>query len=170
LYNRLKRTPNASRIPSPLNPIRNPDSLVPSDARWRKEEREIRRRRTITSLDTSAFARRAGDRRSRTECEEFMPGLDISDHCYRCRQDSLCKRLLAQHAREMLRSTSTSPISSEGTLSSDEEDEILNTHADPITTMGKAFELKAGITVADVDVIAGDEDAITLPGTVELMA
>ena len=66
LYNRMKRTPNASRIPSPLNPIRNPDSLVPTDARWIKEEREIRRRRVMTSLDTSAFARRAGDRRSRT--------------------------------------------------------------------------------------------------------
>lgn len=66
LYNRLKRTPNASRIPSPLNPIRNPDSLVPSDAKWIKEERDIRRRRIMTSLDTSAFARRAGDRRSRT--------------------------------------------------------------------------------------------------------
>ena len=66
LYNRLKRTPNASRIPSPLNPIRNSDSMVPSDARWIKEEREIRRRRIMTSLDTSAFARRAGDRRSRT--------------------------------------------------------------------------------------------------------
>jgi len=99
-----------------------------------------------------------------------MPGLDISDHCYRCRQDSLCKRLLAQRAREMLRSTSTSPISSEGTLSSDEEDEILNTHADSIATLGKAFELKAGITVADIDTITSDEGAITLPATVELMA
>ena len=66
LYTRLKRTPNTSRILSPLNPIRNPDSLVPSDAKWTKEEREIRRRRIMTSLDTSAFARRAGDRRSRT--------------------------------------------------------------------------------------------------------
>ena len=99
-----------------------------------------------------------------------MPGLEISDHCHRCRQDSLCKRLLAQRAREMLRSTSTSPISSEGTLSSDEEDEILNTHVDAITTLGKAFELKTSITVADVDPIAGDEDAITLPATVELLA
>ena len=99
-----------------------------------------------------------------------MPGLDISDHCYRCRQDSLCKRLLAQRARELLRSTSTSPISSEGTLSSDEEDEILNTHADSIATLGKAFELKAGIAVADVDIIAGHEGAITLPATVALMA
>jgi hypothetical protein len=99
-----------------------------------------------------------------------MPGLDISDHCYRCRQDSLCKRLLAQRAREMLRSTSTSPISSEGTLSSDEEDEILNTHVDPIPTLGKTFELKARIAVADVDIIAGNENAITLPATVELMA
>jgi len=99
-----------------------------------------------------------------------MPGLDISDHCYRCRQDSLCKRLLAQRAREMLRSTSTSPISSEGTLSSDEEDEILNTHADSIVTLGKVFELKAGITVADVEIIADREGAITLPATVELMA
>ena len=105
-----------------------------------------------------------------SECEEFTPGLDISDHCYRCRQDSLCKRLLAQRAREMLRSTSTSPISSEGTLSSDEEDEILNTHADALSTLGKAFELKTGITVADVDAIAGDENAITFPATVELMA
>lgn len=66
LYNRLKRTSNVSRILSPLNPIRNPSSLVPSDAKWMKEEREIRRRRVMTSLDTSAFARRAGDRRSRT--------------------------------------------------------------------------------------------------------
>ena len=66
LYNRLKRTPNVSRIFSPLNPIRNPESLVPSDAKWMKEAREIRRRRVMTSLDTSAFARRAGDRRSRT--------------------------------------------------------------------------------------------------------
>jgi len=66
LYNRLKRTPNVSRIFSPLNPIRNPDSLVTSDAKWVKEEREIRRRRLMTSLDTSAFARRARDRRSRT--------------------------------------------------------------------------------------------------------
>jgi hypothetical protein len=54
-------------------------------------------------------------------------------------------------------------------LSSDEEDEILNTHVDAIT-LGKAFELKTGITVADVDTIAGDEDAITLPATVELLA
>jgi hypothetical protein len=135
-----------------------------------KEEREIRRRRVMTSLDTSAFARRACDRRSRTECEEFMPGLDISDHCYRCRQDSLCKRLLVQRVREMLRSTSTSPISSEGTLSSDEEDEILGSHVDPITTLGKGFELRTGVTVADIDAITGDEDAITLPSTVELMA
>ena len=66
LYNRLRRTPNVSRILSPLNPIRNPNSLVPSDAKWVKEEREIRRRRLMTSLDTSAFARRARDRRSRT--------------------------------------------------------------------------------------------------------
>ena len=66
LYNRLKRTPNVSRILSPLNPIRNPDSLVTSDAKWIKEEREIRRRRVMTSLDTSAFARRVSDRRSRT--------------------------------------------------------------------------------------------------------
>ena len=66
LYNRLKRTPNVSRILSPLNPIRNPESLNPSDAKLIKEEREIRRRRVMTSLDTSAFARRAGDRRSRT--------------------------------------------------------------------------------------------------------
>jgi len=170
VYNRLKRTPGISRILSPLNPIRNPDSLVPSDAKWIKEEREIRRRRIMTSLDTSAFARRAGDRRSRTECEEFMPGLDISDHCYRCRQDSLCKRLLVQRAREMLRSTSTSPISSEGTLSSDEEDEILGAHPGAINTLDKAFELKADIAVVDVDAIVGDEDAITLPSTVELMA
>jgi len=99
-----------------------------------------------------------------------MLSLDISDHCYRCRQDSLCKRLLAQRAREMLRSTSTSPISSEGTLSSDEEDEFLNTHVDAITALGKGFELKTGITVADIDTIADDEDAITLPATVELMA
>lgn len=99
-----------------------------------------------------------------------MPGLDISDHCYRCRQDSLCKRLLAQRAREMLRSTATSPISSEGTLSSDEEDEILNAHVDAITTLGKGFELKTGVTVADIDPITGDEDVITLPSTVELMA
>ena len=70
----------------------------------------------------------------------------------------------------MLRSTSTSPISSEGTLSSDEEDEILNTHIDAITTLGKGFELKTRIAVADIDAIAGDEDAITLPATVELMA
>lgn len=105
-----------------------------------------------------------------SECEEFMLGLDISDHCYRCRQDSLCKRLLVQRAREMLRSTSTSPISSEGTLSSDEEDEILNTHVDAITPLDKGFELKTGVTVADIDAIAGDEDAITLPATVELMA
>lgn len=124
----------------------------------------------MTSLDTSAFARRAGDRRSRTECEEFMPGLDISDHCYCCRQDSLCKRLLVQRAREMLRSTSTSPISSEGTLSSDEEDDILNTHVDAITALGKGFELKTGVTVAEVDTITGGEAAITLPSTVELMA
>ncbi|KAF9648965.1 hypothetical protein BDM02DRAFT_3269108 [Thelephora ganbajun] len=165
LYNRLKRTPNISRILSPLNPIRNPDSLVPSDVKWIKEEREIRRRRIMTSLDTSAFARRTGDRRSRTECEEFMPGLDISDHCYRCRQDTLCKRLLVQRAREMLRSTSTSPISSEGTLSSDEEDEILNTHVDAIATLGKGLELKTRIAVVDIDAIAGDEGAITLPTT-----
>lgn len=99
-----------------------------------------------------------------------MPGLDISDHCYRCRQDSLRKRLLAQRAREMLRSTSTSPISSEGTLSSDEEDEVLNTHLDPIATLGKGFELNARVTVADIDSIAGDEDVITIPSTVELMA
>ena len=66
LYNRLKRAPNVSRILSPLNPIRNPESLVPSDVKWMKEEREIRRRRIMTSLDTSAFARREGDRRSRT--------------------------------------------------------------------------------------------------------
>jgi len=99
-----------------------------------------------------------------------MPGLDISDHCYRCRQDSLCKRLLVQRAREMLRSTSTSPISSEGTLSSDEEDEMLNSHVDAVIALGKSFELKTGITVADIDTIAGDEDAITLPATVELMA
>jgi hypothetical protein len=105
-----------------------------------------------------------------SECEEFMPGLDISDHCYRCRQDPLCKRLLVQRARELLRSTSTSPISSEGTLSSDEEDEILSAHVDAITTLGKAFELRVPIAVADVDAIAGDEDAITLPTTVELMA
>ena len=104
-----------------------------------------------------------------SECEEFMLGLDISDHCYRCRQDSLCSRLLVHRAREMLRSTSTSPISSEGTLSSDEEDEILNTHVDVISTLGKGFELKAGIAVADMDIIAGDEGAITLPSTVELM-
>jgi len=125
----------------------------------------------MTSLDTSAFARRAGDRRSRTECEEFMPGLDISDHCYLCRQDSLCKRLLVQRAREMIRSTSTSPISSEGALSSDEEDDVLSAHVDAIaTTLAKGFELKAGVTVADIDAIAGNEDAITLPTTVELMA
>lgn len=170
LYNRLKRTPNVSRILSPLNPIRNPDSFIPSDVKLLKEEREIRRRRVMTSLDTSAFARRAGDRRSRTDCEEFMPGLDISDHCHRCRQDSLCKRLLVQRAREVLRSTSTSPISSEDTLSSDEEDEILNAHIDAITTLGKGFQLKTGVTVAEIDTIAGDEDAITLPSTVELMA
>jgi hypothetical protein len=66
LYNRLKRTPNISRVLSPLNPVRNPDSLVPPGAKWIKEEREVRRRRIMTSLDTSAFARRAGDRRSRT--------------------------------------------------------------------------------------------------------
>ena len=65
LYNRLKRTPNVSRILSPLNPIRNPTSFVPSDAKWMKEEREIRRRRLVTSLETSAFARRAVDRRTR---------------------------------------------------------------------------------------------------------
>jgi hypothetical protein len=106
----------------------------------------------------------------RSECEEFMPGLDISDHCYRCRQDSLCKRLLVQHAREMLRSTSTSPISSEGTLSSDEEDEILNAHIDAIIPLGKGFKLATGVTVADIDPFAGDEDTITLPATVELMA
>lgn len=99
-----------------------------------------------------------------------MPGLDISDHCHRCRQDSLCKRLLVQRAREVLRSTSTSPISSEDTLSSDEEDEILNAHIDAITTLGKGFQLKTGVTVAEIDTIAGDEDAITLPSTVELMA
>jgi hypothetical protein len=99
-----------------------------------------------------------------------MPGLDISDHCYRCRQDSLCKRLLVQRAREMLRSTSTSPISSEGTLSSDEEDEILNTPLDPISTLAKGFELRTGVTVADIDSITGGEDAITFPSTVELMA
>ena len=99
-----------------------------------------------------------------------MLSLDISDHCYRCRQDSLCKRLLVQRAREMLRSTSTSPISSEGTLSSDEEDEILNTHVDAITTLGKGFQLKTAVTVAYADAIADDEDAITLPATVELMA
>lgn len=97
-----------------------------------------------------------------------MPALDISDHCYRCRQDSLCKRLLAQRAREMLRSTSTSPISSEGALSSDEEDEILNSHID--AALGKGFELKTRVAVADIDSIAGDEDVITLPSTVELMA
>ena len=106
----------------------------------------------------------------RSECEEFMPGLDISDHCYRCRQDSLCKRLLVQRAREMLRSTSTSPISSEGTLSSDEEDEILNTHVEAITSLGKGLKLSAGVTVADIDAIIGNEGAITLPATVELMA
>ena len=99
-----------------------------------------------------------------------MPGLELSDHCHRCRQDSLCKRLLAQRAREMLRSTSTSPISSEGTLSSDEEDEVLSTHVDAITLLGKALEPKIGITVAEVDPIPGDEDAITLPATVELLA
>jgi len=55
-------------------------------------------------------------------------------------------------------------------LSSDEEDEILNTHVDVISTLGKGFELKAGISVADMDIIAGDEGAITLPSTVELMA
>lgn len=99
-----------------------------------------------------------------------MPGLDISDHCYRCRQDSLCKRLLAQRAREMLRSTSTSPISSEDTLSSDEDDEILNAHVDAIIALGKGFELKTSVTVAEVETIAGGEDAITLPSTVELMA
>ena len=66
LYNRLKRSPNVSRILSPLNPIRNPESLVPSDAKWYKDERETRKRRILTSLDTSAFARRAIDRRSRT--------------------------------------------------------------------------------------------------------
>jgi glycerol-3-phosphate O-acyltransferase len=98
-----------------------------------------------------------------------MPGLDISDHCYRCRQDSLCKRLLVQRLREMLRSTSTSPISSEGALSSDEEDEILS-HIDAISTLGKGFELRTGIAVADIDAIDGDEVAITLPSTVELMA
>lgn len=98
-----------------------------------------------------------------------MPGLDISDHCYRCRQDSLCKRLLVQRAREMLRSTATSPISSEGTLSSDEEDEILSTHVDAIPTLGKDLGLKTCVTVADIDSIAGDEDVITLPSTVELM-
>lgn len=99
-----------------------------------------------------------------------MPGLDISDHCYRCRQDSLCKRLLVQRAREMLRSTSTSPISSEGTLSSDEEDEVLNTHVDSIAALGKGFKLNSRVSVADIDSIAGDEDVITLPSTVELMA
>jgi len=99
-----------------------------------------------------------------------VPGLDISDHCHRCRQDCLCKRLLVQRAREMIRSTSTSPISSKGTLSSDEEDEILNTHVDAITTLGKGFQLKTGVAVADIDAIAGDEDAITFPATVELMA
>jgi hypothetical protein len=70
----------------------------------------------------------------------------------------------------MLRSTSTSPISSEGTLSSDEEDEILSSHVDAITTLGKGFELRTGVTVADMNAITGDEDAITLPSTVELMA
>jgi hypothetical protein len=70
----------------------------------------------------------------------------------------------------MLLSTSTSTISYEGTLSSDEEDEILNTHVDVIAALGKGFELKTGVTVADIDAIADDEDAITLPGTVELMA
>ena len=100
-----------------------------------------------------------------------MPGLDVSDHCHRCRQDSLCKRLLVHRAREMLRSTSTSPISSEGALSSDEEDEIPNTPVDPLVlAMGKALELKTGITVADIYSLAGGEDAITLPSTVELMA
>jgi hypothetical protein len=99
-----------------------------------------------------------------------MPGLDISDHCYRCRQDSLCKRLLVQRAREMLRSTSTSPISSEGALSSDEEDDILNSHIDAIANLHKGFSLKTSVTVADIDSIAGDEDVITLPSTVELMA
>ena len=99
-----------------------------------------------------------------------MPGLDISDHCYRCRQDSLCKRLLVQRAREMLRSTSTSPISSEGTLSSDEEDEVLHAHVDTLAALGKGFELTTSVTVAGVDSIADDEDVITLPSTMELMA
>ena len=61
-----------------------------------------------------------------------MPGLDISDRCYCCCQDSLCKRLLVQHLHRMLRSTPTSPISSEGTLSSDKEDGILSSHVNTI--------------------------------------
>ena len=64
-------------------------------------------------------------------------------------------------ARKMLQSTSAPPISSEGTFSSDEEDEILNTHAYVITTLGKGFE--SGINAADVHTIAGHKALLLSP-------
>ena len=62
LYNWLKCTPDVSRILFPLSLIGSPNSLVPSGVKWMKEEWEIRWHRVVASLDTSAFARRAGDR------------------------------------------------------------------------------------------------------------
>lgn len=53
------------RISSPLSPLRNSDSWVASDAKWKREEREQRRQRVMFTCDTSVFRRKLSDRRSR---------------------------------------------------------------------------------------------------------
>lgn len=55
----------SSRIVSPLNPLRNSDCWIASDAKWKREEREQRRQRVLFTCDTSVFKRKLSDHRSR---------------------------------------------------------------------------------------------------------
>jgi hypothetical protein len=60
-----KQNKHATRICSPLSPLRNPDSWSVSDGKWRRQELEQRRLRTLASCETSIFRRKLKDHRSR---------------------------------------------------------------------------------------------------------
>jgi len=151
-----KKSKHATRICSPLSPLRNPDieSWSPADGKWRSQEFEQRRQRTLASCDASVFRRKLKDYRSRIECEEFSFGLDVSEHCLRCRQDTLCKRLLVQRARDFIRSRSSSPVS-DYSSSSDEalEDEPLFDNFAPLP-----FSLTEKLVDLNVVEVAGFDD------------
>lgn len=91
-----------------------------------------------------------------SECEEFAYDIEVSDHCYRCRQDTLCKRLLVQRGKEFLRSRSSSPTSD---YSSSSDEEFLPT---PVDVIAPSL-LSEKLVSFRVEVVDADENQDVAP-------